>query len=248
MIDPEKILKQLSKGGLGGGMGGGMAGGGGLGGLGGLLGGGLGGGLLGGRRKKGGSKLAQLGTLAAVGAVAYKAYQAYQQNQAAGARAPAPGAAVPPGGVPGSGASGWGTPVNPAATAAPATSHAPAAAAAPAVDGMTLLRAMIAAAKADGQIDAAESQQIMAQVGRADLSSDEKAFLLDELAKPLNLDAVVAGVRTPQQAAEVYTASRLVIAEASAAEQAYLGLLAARLQLDPQATRELDAAVQALPG
>jgi uncharacterized membrane protein YebE (DUF533 family) len=242
MIDPEKILKQLSKGGLGGSMGGGMSGGGGLGGL---LGGGLGGGLLGGRRKKSGSKLVQLGTLAAVGAVAYKAYQAYQQNQAAGARAPAPGAAVPPGGVPSSGASEWGTPVNPAATAAPAASHAPAA---PTVDGMTLLRAMIAAAKADGQIDAAESQQIMAQVGRADLSSDEKAFLLDELAKPLNLDAVVAGVRTPQQAAEVYTASRLVIAEASAAEQAYLGLLAARLKLDPQATRELDAAVQALPG
>jgi uncharacterized membrane protein YebE (DUF533 family) len=116
------------------------------------------------------------------------------------------------------------------------------------VDGLTLLRAMIAAAKADGQIDAAESQQIMAQVGRAALSADEKAFLLDELARPLNLDAVIAGVRTPQQAAEVYTASRLVIAEASAAEQAYLGLLAARLGLDARATRELDAAVQALPG
>jgi uncharacterized membrane protein YebE (DUF533 family) len=240
MIDPEKILKQLSKGGLGGGLGGGGSLGGGLGGL---LGGGLGGGLLGGRRKKGGSKLVQLGTLAAVGAVAYKAYQAYQQNQAAGARAPVPDAAVPPGAAPGSGASAWGTPVTPAgAPTAPTTAHAPT------VDGMTLLRAMIAAAKADGQIDAAESQQIMAQVGRADLSSDEKAFLLDELAKPLNLDAVVAGVRTPQQAAEVYTASRLVIAEASAAEQAYLGLLAARLKLDPQATRELDAAVQALPG
>jgi uncharacterized membrane protein YebE (DUF533 family) len=240
MIDPEKILKQLSQGGPGGGLGGGGLGGG----LGGLLGGGLGGGLLGGRRRKSGSKLAQLGTLAAVGAVAYKAYQAYQQNQAAGARPPAPGAAVPPGGTPGSGASAWGTPVNtaPTAPAAPTTAHAPT------VGGMTLLRAMIAAAKADGQIDAAESQQIMAQVGRADLSSDEKAFLLDELAKPLNLDAVVAGVRTPQQAAEVYTASRLVIAEASAAEQAYLGLLAARLQLDPQATRELDAAIQALPG
>lgn len=226
MIDPEKILRELSKGGLGSG---------GMGGLGGLLGGGLGGGLLGGRKKKGGGKLLQLGTLAAVGAVAYKAYQAYQQNQAVGARTPG---SVPPVGAP--------RPAAPAA--APVAAVATPASAAPASDGLTLLRAMIAAAKADGQVDAAESQQILAQVGRANLSADEKAFLLDELAQPLNLDALLAGVRTPQQAAEVYAASRLVIAEASAAEQAYLGLLAARLNLDPQATRELDAAVQALPG
>lgn len=222
MIDPDKILRELSKGGLGGG-------------LGGL------GGLLGGRKKKGGGKLLQLGTLAAVGAVAYKAHQAYQQNQGAGAR---PGAAAPPVGAPHGGAA----PASPVAPPAPVATAATSAPAAPASDGLTLLRAMIAAAKADGQVDAAESQQILAQVGRANLSADEKAFLLDELAKPLNLDAVLAGVRTPQQAAEVYAASRLVIAEASAAEQAYLGLLAARLNLDSQATRELDAAVQALPG
>lgn len=225
MIDPDKILRELSKGGLGSGMGGGM------GGLGGLL----GGGMLGGRRKKGGGKLLQLGTLAAVGAVAYKAYQAYQQNQAAAAHT---SGSAPPMGAP--------RPAVP--VAAPAAAAAAPPSAAPASDGLTLLRAMIAAAKADGQVDAAESQQILAQVGRANLSADEKAFLLDELAKPLNLDAVLAGVRTPQQAAEVYAASRLVIAEASAAEQAYLGLLAARLNLDPHATRELDAAVQALPG
>jgi uncharacterized membrane protein YebE (DUF533 family) len=224
-MDPEKILRELSKGGLGGGLGG--------------LGGGLGGLLGGGRRKKGGSQLLKLGTLAAVGAVAYKAYQAYQQNQQnqGGVATQAPAHA------------GSATPTAGAAAAAGAfTATTSGASGAPTVDGLTLLRAMIAAAKADGQIDAAESQQIMAQVGRAALSADEKAFLLDELARPLNLDAVIAGVRTPQQAAEVYTASRLVIAEASAAEQAYLGLLAARLGLDARATRELDAAVQALPG
>ena len=43
-------------------------------------------------------------------------------------------------------------------------------------------------------------------------------------------------------------ASRIVVAEASPAEQAYLGLLAARLNLDAAATRELDVAVKALPG
>jgi uncharacterized membrane protein YebE (DUF533 family) len=217
MIDPDKILRALSKGGLGAGLAGGL----------------LSGGLLGGKKK--GGKLLKLGTVAAVGAVAYKAYQAYQQNQGAAARTPTPA-------IDGPSASS----AAPTAVAAPTAARVDAAA--PATDGLTLLRAMIAAAKADGQVDAAESQRIMAQVGRANLSAEEQAFLLDELAKPLDLDAVIAGVRTPQQAAEVYAASRLVIADASAAEQAYLGLLAARLNLDAHATRELDGVVQALPG
>jgi uncharacterized membrane protein YebE (DUF533 family) len=208
MIDPNKILSELGKSGLGSGM------------AGGLLSGALAGAITGGR----GNKMLKLGTLAAVGAVAYKAYQQYQQNQAA-----TPPAQTPAGTF---GGSGW-TP--PAAAVAQS-------------DALTLLRAMIAAAKADGQIDAAESQQIMERLQRANFSNDEKAFLLEELAKPLNLDAVIAGVRTPQQAAEVYAASRIVIAEASPAEQAYLGLLAARLNLDASATRELDQAVKALPG
>jgi uncharacterized membrane protein YebE (DUF533 family) len=212
MIDPNKILSELGKSGLGSGM------------AGGLLSGALAGAITGGKSGKG-NKLLKLGTLAAVGTVAYKAYQQYQQNQAA--TTPAPAAA------PGTfGNAAW----------------TPPAAAVPSGEAMTLLRAMIAAAKADGQIDAAESQQIMERLQRANFSNDEKAFLLEELARPLNVDAVIAGVRTPQQAAEVYAASRLVIAEASPAEQAYLGLLAARLNLDAAATRELDLAVKALPG
>lgn len=218
-MDPNKILAQLSKSGLGSG----------------LLTGALGGALMG--RKSGGNKLLKLGSLAAVGAVAYKAYQAYQQNQAAGG-----------GGSAGGSAASGGAPAPTPGAFGDAGSWTPPAATAPAGDSLTLLRAMIAAAKADGQIDSAESQRIMEQLGRAGLSTDEKAFLLDELARPLNLDAVIAGVRTPQQAAEIYAASRLVIAEASPAEQAYLGLLAARLNLDAAATRELDQAVKALPG
>jgi uncharacterized membrane protein YebE (DUF533 family) len=186
---------------------------------GGLLSGALAGAITGGK----GNKLLKLGTMAAVGAVAYKAYESYRRGQLGGQ----PGAAAPA-----SGAAAWSAPATPTGTAS---------------DALTLLRAMIAAAKADGQIDAAESQKIHEQLARASLSAEEKGFLLEELARPLNVDAVVAGVRTPQQAAEVYTASRLVIADASAAEQAYLGLLAARLNLESAITAELDRAVQALP-
>lgn len=186
---------------------------------GGLLSGALAGAITGGK----GNKLLKLGTMAAVGAVAYKAYDAYRRGQLGGQPGAAPVAAP---------AGAWSAPTTPTGTAS---------------DALTLLRAMIAAAKADGQIDAAESQKIDEQLARASLSAEEKGFLLEELARPLNVDAVVAGVRTPQQAAEVYTASRLVIADASAAEQAYLGLLAARLNLEPAITTELDRAVKALP-
>lgn len=194
---------------------------------GGMAGGLLSGALAGAITGRKGNKLLKLGTLAAVGAVAYKAYESYQRSQA---------------GAPATGLAGVG------AAPVPAWSAPTPAAAGTASDALTLLRAMIAAAKADGQIDTAESQKINEQLGRANLSAEDKGFLLEELARPLNLDAVVGGVRSPQQAAEVYAASRLVVAEASAAEQAYLGLLAARLNLDPAMTTELDRAVKALPG
>lgn len=203
------------------GFGGGMAGG--------LLSGAIAGAITGGKGGKG-NKLLKLGTLAAVGAVAYKAYESYRQSQ---------------GGAQGTGLvgnAGLGTP----AWSAPAASFG--ATGGTSSDALTLLRAMIAAAKADGQIDAAESQKIHEQLGRASLSAEEKGFLLEELARPLNVDAVIGGVRSPQQAAEVYAASRLVVADASPAEQTYLGLLAARLDLDPAMTGELDRAVKALPG
>jgi uncharacterized membrane protein YebE (DUF533 family) len=201
------------------GIGGGMAGG--------LISGALAGALTG---RKGGKQPVKLGTLAAVGTLAYKAYQAYQKNQSAGGAA-VPGAATAAGAAT-SGA--WEVP-----QAQPVLADS---------DALTVLQAMIAAAKADGQIDAQESQAITGQLAKSALSTEEKAFLFEELARPLNLDVVIAGVRSPQQAAQVYAASRLVVAEAAPAEQAYLGLLAARLNLDPAMTRELDHAVKALTG
>ena len=219
MIDPNRILNELAKSGIGGGM------------AGGLLSGALAGALTGGKGK-GANKLVKLGTLAAVGTLAYKAYQNYQKNSQGTVTAPAVGtAAAAPGASAFAGA--WNTP--PAAALGES-------------ECMVLIRAMVAAAKADGQIDAAETQAITGQLGRSSLSAEDKAFLFEELGQPLNIEAVIAGVKSPEQAAQVYAASRLVIADASPAEQAYLALLAARLKLEPAMARELDQAVKALPG
>lgn len=108
-----------------------------------------------------------------------------------------------------------------------------------------LLRAMIAAAKADGHIDATEQAGIFARLDALPLDADDKAFVIDELRAPLNIDAVAAGARTPEEAAEIYAASLLAIDVDNAAERGYLAMLAARLNLDAALVKHLHANVEA---
>ena len=110
--------------------------------------------------------------------------------------------------------------------------------------GKSLMRAMIAAAKADGHVEAAEQANIFAQMDKLDLSAEEKAFVLDELRKPLDVDAVAQGARTPEQAAEIYVASLLAIDIDNPAERGYLAMLAARLRLDEKLVAHLHATVE----
>ncbi|KKB80068.1 hypothetical protein VW35_06395 [Devosia soli] len=165
---------------------------------------------------------AKLGALAAVGGLAYKAWQTYQANQS-GAGAPQPvreDAFIP----------------------------APGNEAAHEELGKTLVRAMIAAAKADGKIDAEEKDAIFERLKTMPLSAEEKAWVFDELSSPLDINAVVARADTPEHAAEIYAASLVAITADTAAEQAYLQALAAKLRLDPALVTEIHkAAGEKLP-
>jgi uncharacterized membrane protein YebE (DUF533 family) len=102
-----------------------------------------------------------------------------------------------------------------------------------------LLRAMISAAKADGQIDQAEMQQVIGRLAADSVTAEEKQFVLDEMAAPINLAALAADVRSPAQAAEVYAASLLAIHADTDAERAYLAELASALGLDAATVTEL---------
>ena len=95
------------------------------------------------------------------------------------------------------------------------------------------LRAMIAAAKADGQIDEEEMDRILGHMNADDVTAAERQFVLDEIRKPLDPSDLAKDVRNPAQAAEVYAASLLAIDVDSEAERAYLRNLAAALRLDP---------------
>ncbi|HVH04231.1 MAG TPA: DUF533 domain-containing protein [Amaricoccus sp.] len=102
-----------------------------------------------------------------------------------------------------------------------------------------LLRAMISAAKADGQIDQAEMQKVVGALARDTVTPEEKQFVLDQMAGPVDVEALAAEVRSRAQAAEVYAASLMAINADTDAERAYLAALARALKLDDAAVAEL---------
>jgi uncharacterized membrane protein YebE (DUF533 family) len=110
---------------------------------------------------------------------------------------------------------------------------------------LTLIRAMIAAAKADGHIDASERANIMDKVHAVDLGAEAEAFIQNELANPVDIDDLVAAARTEEQKVELYAATRLTIDPDTRAERGYLDLLAGRLGLDDALIDHIDATVSA---
>ncbi|MEM6616813.1 MAG: tellurite resistance TerB family protein [Pseudomonadota bacterium] len=113
--------------------------------------------------------------------------------------------------------------------------------------GLNILQAMIAAAKADGHIDSVEQNKIFEEIGNTDLASDEKAFLFDELKRPLDPDAIGELASTPEMAAEIYAASVVVIGDPNRDERRYLDRLAGRLNLDTGLQDAIEAEAAALP-
>jgi uncharacterized membrane protein YebE (DUF533 family) len=227
MFDAKRLLDQFlggqdGQGNKGGGAGEFMKGAGG-----GALAGGLAAILLGSKtgREIGGEAL-KLGGMAAVGALAYKAYRDWQ----AGKEAPAEPLARP--NVPMLPAPS-GTPFNPSSETGQQKL------------ARHLLRAMIAAAKADGHIDAQEQARIFAEMDKLPLAADDKAFVMDELRAKLDIDAVAGAAETPEEAAEIYAASLLAIDVDNAAERGYLAMLAARLELDDALVAHLQQTVAA---
>jgi uncharacterized membrane protein YebE (DUF533 family) len=107
----------------------------------------------------------------------------------------------------------------------------------------TLVRAMIAAARADGHIDDQEREAILGKVKLAGLGADAQAFLESELANPVDIDKIVGAATTESQKVELYTASRIAIEPDTRAERGYLDLLAGRLGLADALVDHIEATV-----
>lgn len=177
--------------------------------------------------RKLGKKALKMGGMAAVGALAYGAFKKYNSAKSTSQPLQAP--------------------AQPELQPAPAgSSFMPADndMAAQNQLGLTLVRAMIAAARSDGTLDAKESQAIFQRIQTLDLAQEDKNLLVEEMGRPVNIDAIVNAATTPEVAAEIYVASLLAIDVDTVEEQSYLAMLAARMKLPPELVTQLNEQVE----
>lgn len=163
--------------------------------------------------------VAKIGAGALIGGLAYKAYQNYQAGRPLISADSTPVAAAPAG-------SGF----EPQAISNDTATR--------------LIRAMIAAAAADGTIDDTERTRILSAVEKAGSNAEAKAFLASEVARPASAAQLAAGVASQNEAIEIYMAARIAIDPDTAAEQAFLADLASGLKLDPSLVAHLEAAAK----
>src|SRR5262245_16418619 len=104
-----------------------------------------------------------------------------------------------------------------------------------------MIRAMIAAASADGVVDNAERSIIVGGLEKAGLDVNAAKFLDQEFARPASLEEIIMGATTPAIATQVYTAARLAVNPDQPAEQRFLAQLAAGLKLQPEFVKHIDA-------
>ena len=158
-------------------------------------------------------KAIKYGSLAALGTVAFKAFQNYQKS--------AQGDAVADIGAP------VGELNNEAAEKR----------------SMTLLKAMVSAAKADGHIDEKEREAIRSQMQQLQLDEEAMYLIHAELEKGLDVAAIAGEVDSKTAAAEVYLASRMVLDVNDLRERAYLDELAGALDLSDDLVQQLESEV-----
>lgn len=157
----------------------------------------------------------RLGALALIGGLAYKAFQNYQAGK------PLITGAMPAEAAP------QGSGFEPAAV----TSESAA----------LYIRAMIAAASADGRIDSAEQAKVIGGLKQAGVDAEAEAFLANELNNPASVEDLANAVTSPEEAVQLYTAARMAIEPDTRGEQAYLASLAAALGIDNKLAAHIDA-------
>ena len=106
---------------------------------------------------------------------------------------------------------------------------------------LNVIKAMIAAAKADGHIDAEEQQRIFQAVDKMDLSSEDKGMVFDYLQKDISVQELANSISLMELKAEIYLASCLVIDPDHPAEREHLDKLGAALGLPKELLQQLES-------
>ena len=111
-----------------------------------------------------------------------------------------------------------------------------------------VLKAMINAAKADGQIDQKEIQRIVGKLQEAGADAEGQSYVLTQMQKPLETEQLISAAGSqPELAAQLYAASLMAIEVDTPAEKAYLGELASGLGLTPAVILRIEQMVGLQP-
>ncbi|MEM9357322.1 MAG: DUF533 domain-containing protein [Pseudomonadota bacterium] len=106
------------------------------------------------------------------------------------------------------------------------------------------IRAMIAAAAADGRLDSSEQQRIVGSLKDQGLDASAEEFLARELNNPSTIDDIIAGSRSQQEDIQLYTAARIAIEVDTPAEREFLTSLSARLELPSELVQHINASAR----
>lgn len=101
-----------------------------------------------------------------------------------------------------------------------------------------MLRAMLMAARADGQIDAAEQEKITGNLG--EIGEEEANFIRNEMANPTSLEAFIPTIPKGSEQ-QVYLMSLLAIDLDTQEEAQYLDKLAKGLNIDQATSNAIHA-------
>lgn len=163
----------------------------------------------------------KLGALALIGGLAYKAMQNYQQGKPLIGRDENLGLVEAPRG------SGF--------EAGAVTQDS----------ALLYIRGMIAAAAADGRIDASEHQKILGGLKQAGAGAEAEEFLTNELKHPASATELASAVTSDQEAVQLFTAARIAVDVDNQQEHAFLVELAQKLGVDRKLVAHIDAAARA---
>jgi uncharacterized membrane protein YebE (DUF533 family) len=174
-------------------------------------------------RKTIGKTAVKVGGAAAIAGVGYFAYQKWQQSK----QAPSTTSNHPQ--------------ANPALAAVPTQPAAPAQLAAPVSESLAavMLKAMIASALADNQLQPEQFEQIEAAMDNPVLTPDEVRTLTAALHHPPTIEEIAAAVDGLEQASEVYGACLSVIDPDNMAENMFLRRMARALALPDALARSI---------
>ena len=185
------------------------------------------------RKNLGGTAL-KLGGAAAVAGVGYYAYQQWPKRKSPGV------------GEMTSTSASVSAPVSLPALARASVAPVNEPPALPVVDdslAFKMIKTMIAAAQADGQIDDAELAKLEEAVHSAGLSPAEDAAVMAALNTPVTMEEIAQWPASPAEAAELYGAALLAVDPDTVSEKFFLRRLASTLRLPVRLTAQLNASV-----